>query len=173
MLLYHMQKIINLYKQLFFLQISPEALPYSKSLLWGCISSYFLINVAIFAFTGKFSLSSNILAHTGSIFLSIAFIYIALKIQNAQVRLHKILLAVFSVDLFFLILSLIMQPFNISVQLIVAFVCMLWSLSIKTHIFSKGFNLNTFGAIVVMLGFEFIRHVPTLLLIWPYFVQQS
>lgn len=168
-----MQKIINLYKQLFFLQISPEALPYSRSLLWGCIFSYFLINVAIFAFTGKFLLSSNILAHAGTVFLSIAFVYIALKIQNAQVRLHKILLAIYSVDLFFLILSLIMQPLSINVQLMIAFVCMLWSLSIKTHIFSKGLDLNTLSAIVMMIAFEFIRHVPTLLLIWPYFIKQA
>ncbi len=168
-----MQKIINLYKQLFFLQISPEALPYSRSLLWGCISTYFVMNVVIFALTGKFLLLSNVLAHAASICLSIAFIYIALKIQNAQVRLHKILLAIFSVDLFFLILSWLMQPLNINVQLILAFICMLWSLSIKTHIFSKGFTLNTFGAMVSMLVFEFIRHLPTLVLIWPYFIQQS
>jgi len=166
-----MQKLIYLYKQLFFLQISPEALPYSKSLLWGSILSYFLISVLAFELSGQFSLSANVLAHTGTIFLSIVFVYILLKIQNIQVRLHKILLALFSVDLVFLIISFILRPLDVNIQLMLALVCMFWSLAIKTHIFSKGLDVNRINAIIVMISFEVIRHLPIVFLIRPYLMK--
>lgn len=168
-----MQSTINLYKQLFLLKISPEALPYSQGLLRGLILIYFIINVGIFASTGRFIFSDNLLAHTGAVLLGILFLYGALKVKGQLVRLHKLLLAIFGTDVFFLIISLMMHPLNIDIQLIVAFACLLWSLSIKTHIFSKGFNLKTPGAILLMIGFEFVRHIPTAILIWPYLQKQA
>lgn len=168
-----MQNIINLYKQLFLLKISPEALPYSRSLLGTCLLVYFIINVAVFVASGKFSLVESALVHAGTILLSILFLYSVLKLKNKVVRLHKLLEAIFGVDVFFLILSLLMQPFNINVQLVLAFVFTLWSLSIKTHIFKNGFNLNTLGAILLMLSFEFIRHIPIAIVIGPYLLKQS
>lgn len=168
-----MRNIINLYKQLFLLKISPEALPYSRALLASLIGFYFLVNVMIFAVSGKFSLGDCILVHGATILLSVFFLYTALKVNNQVVRLHKLLLALFGVDVFFLVLSILMQPINMNIQFIFAVIFTLWSLSIKTHIFSKGFNLKTFGAIMLMLSFEFVRHLPVLILIWPFLKQPS
>ena len=162
-----MQNTLNLYKQLFLLKISPEGLPYSQSLLGGYLLIYFIINVAVGVNSGKFSFGDMAWAHGGTILLSIGFLYLALKTQNQVVRLHKLLLALFSVDVFFLAISLLMLPTNLNLQLMVAFVCMLWSLSIKTHIFSKGFNLKSLGSILLMLSFEFTRHLPVAILIGP------
>lgn len=168
-----MRNTINLYKALFLLKISPEELPYSQPLLRGEFLIYFLINVAICVASGKFSLFNSLLAYAGTIFLSILFLYSVLKFKNQEIRLHKLLLALFGVDVFFLVFSLMLLPININIQLVMAFACLLWSLSIKTHIFSKGFNLNTVGAILLMLSFEFVRHIPIVLLIWPYLLKQS
>jgi hypothetical protein len=168
-----MRNIINSYKQLFLLKASPEALPYSRILLGSLILVLFITNVLLFVASGKFSFGESVIVHASTLFLSIFFLYSVLKIKDQVVRLHKLLEALFGVDVFFLALSILMLPLNVTVQVMLVFAFTFWSLAIKTHIFIKGFNLNVFRAILLMLAFEIVRHIPIAILIWPLVQQQG
>jgi len=160
-------KEIKLFFELMFFKISPEALPYSKPLLYRVIIAYITMMGISLIQLHDHSGTEVILPVILSTAIAIWVVHDYLKFKKIAERSLKLLLALLgSSTIFFGLLLMAYLLLGHSAELFLFnFSLGLWELMLKIYIFCLGLEISRGKAFLLVLGFDLLKAVPILHLV--------